>query len=92
MPSNNSKYTSEMREQTARLIIETYKCATRMAEELGIDKNTVCSWVREFRREHKLPSYAEGKGRKLVEPATQRDLYCGEFCSLGRLPIWVQNY
>jgi len=41
MPSNNSKYSEELREQTAKHIIETGKSATGMAEELGIDKNTV---------------------------------------------------
>ena len=42
MPSNNSKYTQEIKEQTARYILENGKSATSMAEELGIDKNTVC--------------------------------------------------
>ena len=32
MPSNNSKYTTEMREQTAAYIIENHKSATSMAE------------------------------------------------------------
>jgi hypothetical protein len=35
MPSNSSKYTEEMREQTAKLIIETRKSATSFAEETG---------------------------------------------------------
>ena len=47
MPSNNAKYSEEMREQTAAFIIETGKSATSMSEELGIDKNTVCRWVRD---------------------------------------------
>ena len=37
MPSNNKKYSEEMREQTAKHIIESGKSATSMAEELGID-------------------------------------------------------
>ena len=57
MPSNNSKYTPEFREQTARHIIETGKSATSMAEELGIDINTVCRWTRDFRRKHNLPTW-----------------------------------
>ena len=48
MPSNNSKYTAQMREETAKMIIETGKSATRFAEETGIDINTVCRWVREY--------------------------------------------
>ena len=50
MPSNNSQYTEEMREQTAQYIIESGKSAIGVAEELGIDKNTVCSWVKEYRK------------------------------------------
>lgn len=74
MPSNNSKYTSEMREQTAKFIIETGRSATSMAEEMGIDINTVCRWVRDYRRKHKLPSYAESKGIKAKHPISEREL------------------
>jgi len=74
MPSNNRKYTPEMREQTAKHIIESGKSATSMAEELGIDTNTVCRWVREYRREHKLPSWTESKGIKSSEPQSEKDL------------------
>ena len=42
MSSNNTKYSQEMRDRTARHVIERGKSATSMAEELGIDKNTVC--------------------------------------------------
>ncbi len=62
MPSNNSKYTEEMREQTAKYILENNKSATATAEEMGIDVNTVCRWVRDYRRKHNLPTYAEEKG------------------------------
>ena len=74
MPSNNSKYSQEMREQTARHILETGKSATSMAEELGIDVNTVCRWVRDYRREHGMPSYAEAKGIVRREPKTEGEL------------------
>ena len=66
MPSNNSKYTEEIRERTARHIVESGKSATSVAEEMGIDTNTVCRWVRDYRRKHHLPSYAESKGIKQV--------------------------
>ena len=56
MPSNNSKYSQEMREETARFILESGKSATSTAKELGIDVNTVCRWVRDYRRAHDLPS------------------------------------
>ena len=36
MPSNNVKYSEEMREQTAKYILETGKSATGVAEEKGI--------------------------------------------------------
>jgi len=74
MASNNRKYSQEMREQTAKHIIESGKSATSMAEELGIDTNTVCRWEREYRREHKLPSWAESKGIKSNGPQSEKDL------------------
>jgi len=74
MPSNNSKYSEEMREQTAKLIIESGKSATSMVEELGIDTNTVCRWVRDYRRANKLPTYAQVKGIKTSTPKNEREL------------------
>lgn len=64
MASNNSKYSQEAREETAKFIIESGKSATSVGEEMGIDKNTVCRWVRDYRRKYNLPSssYAEEKG------------------------------
>lgn len=62
MPSNNSKYSQEMREKTVKFILDSKKSATSVAEELGIDVNTVCRWVRDYRRKNNLPSYAEEKG------------------------------
>jgi Transposase. len=61
MPSNNSKYSEEMRTQTAEHIIRSGKSATSVAEELGIDTNTVCRWVRDYHRAKGLPSYSEVK-------------------------------
>lgn len=74
MPSNNSKYSEEMRERTARHILETGVSSTSMAEELGIDTNTVCRWVRDYRRKNKMPSYAESKGMKRSEPKSNSEL------------------
>ena len=45
-----------------------------MAEELGIDKNTVCRWVRDHRRTHSVPSYAETKGIVQREAKTEGEL------------------
>lgn len=36
MPSNNSKYTQEVRERTAKYILENGRTATSVAEEKGI--------------------------------------------------------
>jgi transposase-like protein len=74
MASNKSKYSEDMRERTARHVIESGKSATSMAEELGIDVNTVCRWVRAYRRKNNLPSYAEAKGIKRSEPKTSGEL------------------
>ena len=74
MPSNNSKYSPEVREEAAKLIISTGKSATSFAEEMGIDVNTVCRWVREYRRSHQMPSYAEEKGIKGKAPISDREL------------------
>ena len=74
MPSNNTKYGPELRERTAKYILETGKSATSVAEEMGIDTNTVCKWVREFRRQNNLPSYAETKGIKSKDPVSEKEL------------------
>ena len=41
---------------------------------MGIDTNTVCKWVREYRRKNNLPSYAEEKSIKRKEPQTEAEL------------------
>ncbi len=64
MPSNNSKYTPGIREQNAGYILENWKSATSVAEKMGIDTNTVCKRVREYRRKNILTNYAEEKGIK----------------------------
>ena len=38
MPSNNSKYSQEVREETAKFIIESGKSATSVGEEKGISE------------------------------------------------------
>ena len=64
MPSNNSRYTPEFRAETAKYVIESGKSSTSVAEEIGIDKNTVCSWVREYP--------GSGKGKPETEESTGR--------------------
>ena len=74
MPSNNSKYSPEVREEAAKLIINTGRSASSFAEEMGIDVNTVCRWVRDYRRTHQMPSYAEAKGIKARAPVSDQEL------------------
>lgn len=51
------KYSPEMKEQTVKYVLEGNKSATKVAKELGIDTNTVCRWVREYREAHLMPTY-----------------------------------
>jgi len=67
MPSNNSKYSKEFRERTCKHIVESKKSATSVGEELGIDKNTICRWMRDYRRNNMLPSYNEERKIKVVD-------------------------
>jgi transposase-like protein len=64
-----------MREKTARHIIESGKSATSVAEDIGVDVNTVCKWVRDFRKKHGLPTWAEERGIKpLRKTKTETEL------------------
>lgn len=74
MPSNNSKYTPEIRQRTVNYILESGKSATSVAEEMGIDTNTVCKWVREYRRNNQMPSYHEEKGHKAIATKSEKEL------------------
>ncbi len=51
------KYSPEMKEQTVKYILGWGSSASKAAIELGIDKNTVCRWVREYREAHQMPTY-----------------------------------
>ena len=73
MINNNSKYSEEMKEQTARMVIEGGKSSTKIAKELGLDKNKVCRWVRDYRKKHNLPSYAQEKGIVSNHPHDEAD-------------------
>ena len=50
-------YSEEMKEQTVRYVLEGEKSATKVSKELGINSNTVCRWVREYRATHEMPTY-----------------------------------
>ena len=51
------KYSEEMKLQTVKYVLEGGKSATKISKELGIDTNTVCRWVREYREANQMPSY-----------------------------------
>ena len=59
------KYSEEMKLQTVKYVLEGGRSATKVAKEPGIDVNTVCRWVKDYREKHNLPSYeAEQRIRK----------------------------
>ena len=49
------KYNEEMKLQTVKYVPPGGKSATKVAKELGIDTNTVCHWVREYRKAQGMP-------------------------------------
>lgn len=87
MPSNNSKYSEEMRNKTAKYILDNNLSASAVSEEMGIDKNTVCRWVRDYRRAHNMPSYAEEKGYHTQIPSdtTSKDWKKKAIAAEGKL-------
>ena len=60
MPSNNSKYTPEFREETAKYIIESGKSGTSVAEDFGEDPGGV------YRKQEavRIPKNAEKPGKE----------------------------
>jgi transposase len=66
------KYDADFKERTCRHIQESGKSATSVAEELGVDKNSVCAWMRQYRRRNHLPSHEEVKVAKKQTQAVQR--------------------
>ena len=72
MPSNNSKYSPEIREEAAKLIINTGRSASNFTEEMGIDVNTVCRWVRDYRWAHKMPAHLYATNRMKYEAIRTR--------------------
>jgi transposase len=44
-------YTAEFRREAVRLVVEQGLTAARVAEDLGVSRNTLYSWVQELREE-----------------------------------------
>lgn len=74
MTSPRSKYSPEIRKQTAEFVLSSGRSATSVAEEMGIDVNTVCRWVRDYRRKNEMPSHAEEKGYIPKNPVSTQEL------------------
>jgi len=67
------KYNPEMKEQTVKYVLEGNKSATKVAKELGIDTNTVCRRVREYREAHQMPTYeVEKKDKEEIQSYAER--------------------
>ena len=69
-----AKYSGEMKEQTAAYIIDSKKSITKVAKEIGVNVNTVCRWVNEYRKIHNMPSYAKENGIKERIPKDEEEL------------------
>jgi len=63
-----------MREQPVEYIFEKNSSATQVAEEMGIGTNTVCGWVRNYRRKYSLTSFAKSNEMKRAEPKSNMEL------------------
>ncbi|MEU5092765.1 transposase [Streptomyces sp. NPDC021356] len=50
MGSKQQKYDAEFREGAVRIVIETGKPSSEVAEELGVHPGTLHSWVSRWRR------------------------------------------
>ena len=51
------KYSEEMKMQTVKYVLDGGKSATKLSKELGINANTVCRRIKEYRETQGLPSY-----------------------------------
>src|SRR5574344_1675951 len=52
-------YNDEMRLQTVKLVLKGEKSATKIAKDIGVNPNTICRWVQEYRKQNNLPTYEE---------------------------------
>ena len=79
-------YNDEMRLQTVKLVLKGEKSATKIAKDIGVNPNTICRWVQEYRKQNNLPTYEEerrirkvsvgelaAKNKELERKLTQRE-------------------
>jgi transposase len=48
----NRKFSSEFREEAARMVVETSRPIAEVARELGISETSLGNWVRAYREAH----------------------------------------
>jgi len=68
----NVNYPEELKEQVSKIVVEGRSSATGIAIEMGIDKNTVCRWVKEYRKTHGLPEDTERERDKELRTMIDR--------------------
>lgn len=51
-----NKYSEEMKEETAIYILESGKSITVASKELGINVNTACRWINQYKKRHGIIS------------------------------------
>ena len=47
-----TEYTKDFKEQAVKYVLESGKSGSAVSKELGIGKNTVCKWVRDYLEEN----------------------------------------
>ena len=52
-PKKQSDYTAEFRESAVKLAIESDRAVSKTAEELGVNKNTLHTWISKYHRPQK---------------------------------------
>ncbi len=70
MARKRKSYTPEFRREAVRLVVEQGLTAARVAEDLGVSRNTMYTWVQELREEIE----AQGNGVQRSEAEELRRL------------------
>jgi len=52
MTGKYRKFSSEFREEAARMVVETSRAVADVARELGISETSLGNWVRAYREKH----------------------------------------
>jgi transposase-like protein len=52
MPERRRKYSSEFKEEAARMVVESARSIAEVAREIGVNETTLGNWVREYREAH----------------------------------------